>query len=573
MELPKYIDRKMLLVSSLFVIGLFCFELVIFTEFRNKTVYFFSTLFNIIFSDQVVIYVRKVLFEFFGFLSSILISITLFYFSFTAKRLPRLVCLLIFALIVLHEYSYQYIFERFSTMNDLKLSFSATSDQKFYAIFNYINLTAIFPISSYAILLFVVKPKEVIKRQILLFPIILAVLSVCLTCIFIYSPKLFFSKLPISDGLPFNSVASFVRTSYTYVFFITSNYEGIRSGVVKPEALGDELPKNNIVLVIDESVKGTNLSINNYYKDTTPFLKSLQDKNILKNWKIASSGSTQSISSFNLLISGISFGENSEIYHKTLSYPSVYQYAKIMNYKTYFLDGQQSLFWGGNYSDLKAIDTWTSIATINPQNTEVMNNDFKVAEIVKGIISRGGGNFIVVFKSGCHTPYERHFLADSARWKPFQIASRFWLEPKSELYTKQFINTYDNCISFNLDTFFQTISNDYENLPNNTVILYTSDHGQNFGEDGAKQSHGGTAKVEATVPLFILGKLPNEVDTNFKASHENIFPTLLDLMNYPTELRKINYAVSLLKAKESDSKVRYFFNPDLNLDEKLQFDE
>jgi len=59
------------------------------------------------------------------------------------------------------------------------------------------------------------------------------------------------------------------------------------------------------------------------------------------------------------------------------------------------------------------------------------------------------------------------------------------------------------------------------------------------------------------------------VDTGFKASHANMFTTLLDLMNYPEELRKYPYAISLFKAKAADSRPRYF-NP--SLEKRVPFD-
>jgi hypothetical protein len=56
---------------------------------------------------------------------------------------------------------------------------------------------------------------------------------------------------------------------------------------------------------------------------------------------------------------------------------------------------------------------------------------------------------------------------------------------------------------------------------------------------------------------------------NSRASHHDIFPTLLDLMNYPEEMREPRNSISLLKATAKDSQPR-FFNPDLL--EKVPFD-
>ncbi|MCZ2123651.1 MAG: sulfatase-like hydrolase/transferase [Anaerolineales bacterium] len=68
----------------------------------------------------------------------------------------------------------------------------------------------------------------------------------------------------------------------------------------------------------------------------------------------------------------------------------------------------------------------------------------------------------------------------------------------------------------------------------NTVFLYTSDHGQTLFENNATWLHCNYTTMEATVPLLMIGKdLPLVATKNFLASHSNIFPTLLDLMEVP----------------------------------------
>jgi hypothetical protein len=60
------------------------------------------------------------------------------------------------------------------------------------------------------------------------------------------------------------------------------------------------------------------------------------------------------------------------------------------------------------------------------------------------------------------------------------------------------------------------------------------------------------------VPLFVIGKFEKKFDTRYKASHQNILPTLLDLMKYPKELVETDLALSLFEVKAADSKPRFF---------------
>ena len=119
------------------------------------------------------------------------------------------------------------------------------------------------------------------------------------------------------------------------------------------------------------------------------------------------------------------------------------------------------------------------------------------------------------------------------------------------------VNSYDNGLLYNVDSFFKNLADDYSRLPNNTIIFYTSDHGEAFNTDG-RSPHGGSSVEEATVPLFAFGLPVENIDISFKASHANLFTALLDLMNVPMDARKYPYAKSLLTATASDSQRRFF---------------
>jgi hypothetical protein len=62
------------------------------------------------------------------------------------------------------------------------------------------------------------------------------------------------------------------------------------------------------------------------------------------------------------------------------------------------------------------------------------------------------------------------------------------------------------------------------------------------------------------------------LDTQYRASHTNIFATLLDLMQYPETERKFAYSTSLLKAKAADSKPRVYYSDELQFAKQHPFD-
>jgi len=131
---------------------------------------------------------------------------------------------------------------------------------------------------------------------------------------------------------------------------------------------------------------------------------------------------------------------------------------------------------------------------------------------------------------------------------------------------------YDEAITYNLESFFSTLFKD--GVTANTIYLYTSDHGQTLRENGSITSHCAETKPEANVPLLMIAQKANLpiVDTGYRASHNNIFATLLDLMQYPEAERKFAYSTSLLKTQAADSKPRVYYSDELQHARQHPFD-
>ena len=490
------------------------------------------------------------------------------YFSLISAWKYKILYFLIFTLSVFHEYSYQNIFQRFSTFRDLHISLVTTSEQKLNGIIIYFGYLALVPAIIYLFTLLFVKsnaPKHGLK----------SLLLIILCFIGFYSHNYQNLRLNKVYNFPTVSINAFSRTSVSYFFFKLSDFGENRISPEKPNLADLYRPNNNIVLIVDESIRGDSLSLNGYHKKTTPFLDSLQEKGLIKNWGIAASASTCSIHSHDILLTGLKTDDFPDKANNISKVPLIFQYAKAMQYKSYYLDGQMDSFWGAlEYTGNKYIDNRIDINTFYKTGVEYSDTDFELAKKINEIISSSSGNFIFVFKKGVHLPYNLAFPETETVWKPSFVGNTPYRLPLEEL--ESLVNSYDNGIRYNSDNFFKNLASDYSNLPNNTIIIYTGDHGQTLGQGGEYYPHCGDSKNEAMVPLFMLGKLDKEVDVKFKASHENIFATILDLMNYPEDLRKQNYAISLLKAKEADSKQRYYVpaNSNLNLSEsaKIKFE-
>jgi glucan phosphoethanolaminetransferase (alkaline phosphatase superfamily) len=312
-------------------------------------------------------------------------------------------------------------------------------------------------------------------------------------------------------------------------------------------------PDNNVVLIIDESIRSDHLSINGYQRETTPYLEKIaSETNAFYNWGIATAGATCSFQSNALILTGVIPSTNS--FNVIYKYPTLFQYAKMMNYKTYYIDVQTNSLWNGlNSKDIKYIDQWLMAKDIGSD----IYSDFQAAEIIKKIILKSTGNFIVLNKRGVHFLYENCYPSSENTWGP--IPQDYHRQP--ELVT----NSYDNGVRFNVNTFFEHLLADPESALANTVYIYTSDHGETLFEDGAQSLHCNRTWQEATVPLIIFGRLHQVGDVTYKASHANIFATVLDIMNVPVDARLFSYASSLLHVKSTQTDKRSFFSGGMEL--------
>jgi glucan phosphoethanolaminetransferase (alkaline phosphatase superfamily) len=454
--------------------------------------------------------------------------------AFRASKPVRVLLAIFFMLAVFIQYGYFLTFHRMMTALDFWTAFNSPLSLWNEAIGMYINWSAL--VITVTFVLGVAYNWK--KQRSRWFPeVILA--------IFVAASLLFQTYTPY-DLATGNSVIKFTqllgRIHLSDQKFIKR--ESIPQIEHKP-------PENNILLVIDESLRGDHLSINNYPRETTPTLKRLMEQGSIKNWGIAVASATCSYSSNPQILTGflLKAGE----YNLVSSWPTIFQYANAMGYRTYYLDAQENYMWNGlTPKDQKYIDIWKSAKDFGENNL----SDKKAAQYIWQEIHNSNGNFIVLNKKGMHIKYENNYPVGDGHWFPTPMERNYRKFPSFV------INAYDNAVNYNLENFFQSLLPEGKPLPN-TVILYTSDHGETLQEKGEAWSHCHDSSPEAAVPLFMVGETEHLPDLKYQASHSNIFPTLLDLMNVPEESRVKQYNYSLFKANFSLNESRYFLDSDL----------
>lgn len=336
-------------------------------------------------------------------------------------------------------------------------------------------------------------------------------------------------------GFP-EQVRAVAMFEYVVYFDFTNDFDRARKLVdIYPL---DDKPRPNLVLIIDESVRGDFISINNPAAKTTPFLES--QLRLIANFGYASS--THDCSHY--ANANIRYGSSSDDPATTLlTGPSIWEFAKKAGYQTTYIDAQRRHGQLQNFMsprERRSIDNFVQFSDVDAveRSDAFVHKDQRAAELLRVLLAKNKPQFVILNKEGAHAPYEGKYPKSEKRFMPtMDISDSITLSlPRNKI-----INSYRNAIYWGVDKFFQVLLVDPE-IINNSLIFYTGDHGQNLLNDGVI-THCGSPhppNVVGLVPLFVItnqsdykNKIQVAANYNFnKASHFNIFPTLLYLMGF-----------------------------------------
>ena len=228
---------------------------------------------------------------------------------------------------------------------------------------------------------------------------------------------------------------------------------------------------------------------------------------------------------------------------------SIWEYARHAGYETVYIDGQENSDHLHNWMSARERGFIDHVYTF--PEVPVALRDGAAGKLVARLLTQPTPLFIYVNKVGAHFPYDSKYPAAGARYLPTaafpgnarsayvdQRRIRGTMDALSG--TEAFRNSYRNAVEWNLNAFFQPL----EGLARDpdTVIVYTSDHGQNlWREDGITMTHCTSVPRSATrVPLIVFTAnakwsqvLRKASSANFgRTSHFNVFASLLAFLGY-----------------------------------------
>jgi len=490
--------------------------------------------------------------------------VALFYLILLLPRVLRTVALLLSVFVVVVQFSYWVTLSQFMTGTDLFLVLTVGGDTLEEAVLSFLN----------PLIFWYALPYVLVLSTLILGPPVFAfrkslALSLLPALYLLASNYALFLHVP-ERNFHLNPLTSFVRSTLHYEFENLRSYHGPRDDL--PTFQPSQRPLDSIIYIIDESVRGSNLSLNGYPRPTTPFLQSLETQGRLKNHGICvAAGSHSHISNAYLVTGHNAFPDNA---FRTTRNPTLFDYAKTMGYETIYIDinkGYLFLLMKASGDDpVRSLDRWMTDQSFKERHIDLdTTKDVGVARFLSALLNESGGYFVLVNKKGPHFHYRNRYPDDPAFtiWKPVMEASEP-IDP-SPSGREKLVNTYDNAIRFQVDEFFRVFVSDTTNQ--NYVILYTSDHGQTLAEHGQVYTHMKPDKVIVDVPgFFVVGERYGQkgllagIRPGIRVSHLNHFATLLDLMGIPMSLRVRPYDQSIFSLTAEDNKVRTYMSGSLH---------
>ena len=318
-----------------------------------------------------------------------------------------------------------------------------------------------------------------------------------------------------------------------------------------PLITSSAIPDHHIIYVIDESIRGDLLTINNPTLATTPKLASLLENTSHYNYGVVSSTTNCSATSNLLLRTG---GQPNQLPDKTghlFSKSSLFTYAKKAGMTTHYLDGQvsnasrpQNFF---STSEIESIDEYLPLKTVTDiQGYEI---DFELTKrLTQRIKDKSDISFTYINKFGTHFPYETTYPN-----APSGISKK---------------EHYQTALKWTVDDYLVDLIQKLETTKQKAIIVYTSDHGQGLGEEGSLSTHCLPEKpnaYQASVPLLMIGintDLPKYLQptTLNQYSQFQVASSLLQLMSYSKEDARTELGPDLSSPWKGG---RYFYSGDL----------
>ena len=340
-----------------------------------------------------------------------------------------------------------------------------------------------------------------------------------------------------------------------YIFALKSIIStSIKSGVVVAKPLENDARKvayvnddgkpNLVILVLGETARAMNFSLNGYKRDTNPLLAKRLAKQEIVNFTDVSSCGTATAVSVPCLFSKFSRDEFS--YDKGRAFYNVLDVIKNANYEMLWRDNNT-----GCQGTCERIEFDNLAHKTDPRFCEDGNCvDDILLDGLQTIVDGNGetgkkDRFIILHQKGNHGPtYSRRYPKEFEVFKPVCKTNQLQSCTQEEV-----VNAYDNAILYTDSFLDKTINFLKQNDQKyNTAMVYLSDHGESLGENNL-YLHGLPYMIapeeQKKVPFIVwlsdnyqsnyaINKSCLEDKSQDSLSHDNFFSSMLGLTSIQT---------------------------------------
>lgn len=325
-----------------------------------------------------------------------------------------------------------------------------------------------------------------------------------------------------------------------------------------PEIKTKKIPKDfNVLVVIFESARKRSMGLYDNKLKTTPFLNSFEEKYKDNFYKFLEPKTiaTSTMLAVPAILNGIGPYQDKET---MFSQPLIWEYAKALNYKTFFLSSHQlSMFAFDDFYDKSALDYYYhQEISGNPLFNELgMDDKFATEQLSKKLSEFKNDRFFGVIQyNTTHYPYT--VPEEFMKWGDEKIMDNYF----NAMY-------YQDQLLKRLITHMEK-----ENLMSNTIIICVSDHSEAINEH-KNIGHLETNYIETLdIPMMMYvpnGLLKSEELNNLKcnlpllSSNIDVTPTIFDLLDLESDKDFSKYSknytgYSLLKPLPEDRYVITF---------------
>lgn len=294
------------------------------------------------------------------------------------------------------------------------------------------------------------------------------------------------------------------------------------------------------VLIIGESARYSNWSVNGYSRNTTPRLSKRDNLIVFNN---AMSGGFITEFAVPLMLTGV----GADNFHKHIKQKGITGVFKESGFTTYWLthqvdDGHIKIHIGEADQEYKYLT--------DSKATKHVHRDLELVTKLKEILLRDTTNkkFIVLHTMGSHYDYSVRYPDDFDYFKPSN--KTVFSNPANKAFKNVLLNSYDNSIrytDFVIDSVIDLVSSQ-QTLAS---VTYMADHGENLFDDSrnlSQHAYPVPSKYIAHVPFFVWYSssleriIPYKIENlkrhiNDRISSENLIYTLSSLgsIKYPSQ--------------------------------------